>query len=126
MTDVTPLESEVQRSGRAILEALGWHVFRRNVGVMRVGSRVIRFAERGAADTYGILPDGRHFELEFKRFGERPTKTQVLWLVKTNGIGGSVSFWVDSTAVLERMARAVMEGCRVVYDGWTGDYHLEE
>lgn len=118
-----PLEREVQRSGIALLRGLGWTVHRRNVGAMKVGNRFVRFSEEGASDTYGVIPGIGHFELEFKRPGERPTKDQLLWLLKHNH-SGSVGFWVDNTATLEAVARAIMAGYRVVYDGWTGHYDL--
>lgn len=121
-------ESEVQRAAVAILRGLGWQAFRRNTGAMVAThngrTRFVRFAEPGAADLWAILPDGRHAEIEIKRPGERPTKTQVHWLVKTNGIGGAVSFWADNTATLERVARHVMAGGRIEYLGWSGDYDL--
>lgn len=123
-----PLEREIQRNGIRLLESLGWRCFRRNTGAMRGQHKgkawFVRFSEPGASDVWAITPDGYHAEWEAKRPGERPTPDQVKWLLKTNGIGGSVSFWADNLMTLERVARHAMAGGRIVYLGTHGDYDL--
>lgn len=110
-----PPEREVQKSGIAILKAMGWRVWRRNVGGMAdKAGNFIRFNEPGMSDTWGITPDGRHFELEFKRHGQKPTEAQLAWLKTMNG-RHHVSFWVDSTAELVRAAVMINEGGVVIY-----------
>jgi hypothetical protein len=86
----------------------------------------VRFSERGASDSWGILPDGRHFELEFKRPRKRPTYYQAVWLTKTNGHGGSVSLWVDDMTILKRVFGVILEGCRVVYSPEVIRYRLRD
>ena len=53
-----------------ILRAFGtkseMRLWRANVGVARIGNRVIRFGIPGQADLTGILPDGRRLEIEVK------------------------------------------------------------
>ena len=122
-----PLEKEVQRGSIAILRALGWTVFRRNVGMM-VGKHkgkdwAVRFAEPGQSDLWGIMPDGRHFEAETKRIGKEPTEKQLAWLKARNG-PHCVAFWFDSTRVLERVARHLASGGGVEYTGTGADYDL--
>lgn len=41
-------------------------LWRANVGVARIGFRVVRFGIPGQADLTGILPDGRRLEVEVK------------------------------------------------------------
>jgi hypothetical protein len=113
----TPTEAEIQKSGIAILKALGWLVWRRNTGAMS-GSHggkkwFVKFGEKGMADTWGFTPDGRHCEIEFKRPGKRPTEAQLAWLKLTNRFG--VSFWVCNTSSLVAIAKAVAEGRRIRY-----------
>lgn len=53
-----------------ILRAFGTlphlRLWRANVGVARIGTRVVRFGVPGQADLTGILPDGRRLEIEVK------------------------------------------------------------
>lgn len=111
--DVRPRESEVQKACREVLEAAGCRVERRNVGAMIRGGRLVRFGEPGAADLFGALPDGRHFDLEVKRPGGRPRLEQVRWLREANR--RSPAFWVDDAAVLERLLPALAAGAVVEY-----------
>jgi len=124
----TPTEAEVQKSGIAILKAMGWLVWRRNVGSMS-GSHngkawFVKFGEPGMADTWGFTPDGRHCEIEFKRRGKRPTAEQTAWLRMTNRFG--VSFWVDSTESLQRIASHIGRGCKVWYFDESDKFDLVE
>jgi hypothetical protein len=125
----TPLEKEVQANGIKLLKALGWTVHRRNTGAWAMAAtnttkrRYVRASTPGMADTFGELPDRRHFELEFKRAGERPTEKQLAWLKSTNS-EHCVSFWVDDTKALEWTARLLMDGHRIVWQEGEG-YHVE-
>lgn len=64
----------------AILRAFGTQpglrLWRANVGVARVGRRVVRFGIRGQADLTGIVPDGRRLEIEVKTATGRQTAEQ--------------------------------------------------
>lgn len=126
-----PLERDVQAQMRAWLVAHGCVVHRRSVAGARKmpDGSVMTLGQTGQADLWGKLPDGRHFELEVKRPGNRPTQAQVDWLTAMNGRGRdrSVAFWADSLADVEQVFRRVMDGWRVVYDHnpRPGDYRLE-
>ena|GEM_PF-3121752 len=119
-----PLEKTVQAACKAILELYDCRVFRRNTGVMPLEHkgkrRVFRAGEKGAADLYGYFPDGRHFECEVKRDGERPRYDQVLFL-RECAARGIPAFWVDSADSLSRFLPVLIDGGRVVYldDEWT-------
>ncbi len=118
-----PLEAEVQTSVINILNRLKWEVCVRRVGAMKIGTRFIRFEKPGRADLYGTIGrDGRHFELEIKRPGERPSALQMQWLRSHNN-DHNVGFWVDSTIVLMKVARHLMIGGCVEYTDGT-DYDL--
>jgi hypothetical protein len=67
----------------------GLRLWRANVGVARVGTRVIRFGIPGQADLTGILPDGRRLEIEVKSSTGRQTPKQVAFqnmIERFNGI----------------------------------------
>jgi hypothetical protein len=124
-----PLEREVQRSGIKLLTGLGWQVERRNTGMFRLQykgkTRFVRASKPGMADLFGRLPDGRSFELEIKRPGKRPTAKQLAWLKSQNG-PHCCAFWVDSTCVLEKVARHLMNVGTIFYDSESGvdeDYY---
>lgn len=51
-------------------------LWRANVGVARLGDRVVRFGVTGQADLTGILPDGRRLEIEVKSASGRQTPEQ--------------------------------------------------
>jgi hypothetical protein len=113
-----PLEKVVQKGSIALLRLFGWTVFRRNVGMM-VGRHkgkdwAVRFGEPGQSDLWGVMPDGRHFEAETKRFGKRPTEAQLAWLKTRNG-PHCAAFWFDNTDTLELVARHLMAGGSIEY-----------
>lgn len=114
-----PLEKVVQASCVRILEAHGCRVFRRNVGVMPLEhngrKRVFRSGSPGEADLYGWLPDGRHFELEIKRRGQRPRPEQIRFLRDANR--SVAAFWVDSADELMLVLPALLAGARIEYLG---------
>jgi len=114
-----PLEKEIQRNGIKLLKFLGWTCHRRNTGMTRATyggrTRVIRYGEPGMADIFGKLPDGRSFELEFKRPGNRPTRRQFDWL-KSQNSEHCVAFWVDDVQTLEIIAKRLMRGFRIWWD----------
>jgi hypothetical protein len=70
-------EKELQN---AILRAFGTlpalRLWRANVGVARLGRRVVRFGIPGQGDLTGILPDGRRVEIEVKAAAGRQTSAQ--------------------------------------------------
>lgn len=120
----TAPESAVQSTCRSILEAHGCRVERRNTGLWKIvdektgKTRYVRFGEPGAADLFGILPGGRHFELEVKRKDERPRLDQVRWLRAANR--WAPAFWVDDPDTLRKVLPALIEGAVVEYlpDRW--------
>ncbi len=70
-------EKELQS---AILRAFGTlpvlRLWRANVGVARLGRRVVRFGIPGQGDLTGILPDGRRLEIEVKTVAGRQSPAQ--------------------------------------------------
>jgi len=70
-------EKELQN---AILRAFGTlpvlRLWRANVGVARLGRRVVRFGIPGQGDLTGILADGRRLEIEVKAATGRQTSVQ--------------------------------------------------
>src|SRR4051812_43262788 len=117
-------ESKVQSSIRVRLRRLGIVLYRRNTGAMRDGERVVRFSSPGQADLYGWeIRTGRHFEIEVKRPGNRPTLKQLEWLKECTRLG-AVAFWADSVNIAERVAEAIVSGGRIVWlEG--DDYDVE-
>lgn len=124
----TPLESEVQRNGILLLEALGWECHRRNTGVFLLRhngkERMVRASEPGMADTWGTMPDGRRFEAEVKRYGKRPTPKQLTWLKSQNG-PHCAAFWYDNTKTLNAVANALMHGAHIRYHETGDDYDVD-
>lgn len=113
-----PLERSVKKTIRACLEVLGCRVYVRNILHQKIGKHYVRAGETDQADLYGKLPDGRHFELEVKRPGERPRPGQLRWLLAMNGDGvkdRAVAYWSDNPADAEKVMRALIQGARVVY-----------
>jgi hypothetical protein len=61
------LEASVIREAATVAKRRGWELHRRNTGaVFTPNGGMIRYGEKGAADTYLII-DGRHIEAEAKR-----------------------------------------------------------
>ena len=112
-----------------LLRSHGWTVFRRNTGAFRGEHhgkrRFVRFSEPGAADLWCLTPPPRvrHVEVELKRPGRKPTPEQVRWLLELNA-RGAPAFWVDNLTVLDVVARHLMQGGTILYDGPSGDYDL--
>jgi len=70
-------EKQIQND---ILRAFGTlpqlRIWRANVGVARIGDRIVRFGVPGQADLTGILRDGRRLEIEVKSPTGRQTPDQ--------------------------------------------------
>ncbi len=113
-----PLESVILKDCMAVYKRLGIPAWRRNVAAMVAGEgkkrRFVKAGEAGQSDTWGILPGGRHLEVEVKRPGNKPTLDQTLWLQSTNLAGGE-SFWVDDAKILENVLGELMAGGTIVY-----------
>jgi hypothetical protein len=108
-------ESKIQRSVMVRLRhRFGVRLFRRNVGAMQKGQRFIRFAAPGQSDLWGILPDGRHLEIETKRPGNKPTELQLAWL-KSMEACEAVALWGDNCNDIERCVEAILQGGKVVW-----------
>jgi len=116
-------ESKVQYSIRTRLARLGVKLWRRNVGAMREGERFIRFSSPGQSDLWGIDRTGRHWEIEVKASGNKPTPKQLAWL-RDMTKRGCVAYWADSANVAERVAEAVLVGGKVVWLGDGSDYDV--
>jgi hypothetical protein len=112
-------EGKLLRSIRVRLHhRFGIRLWRRNIGVMKRGNRIVRFGKKGQADLYGMLPrshGNRHVELEVKTDGERPTPLQLDWLKMMHALG-AVAWWTDNINDAERVAEAVMCGGRIVWN----------
>ena len=63
-------------------------LWRANVGVARIGRRVVRFGLVGQADLTGILPGGRRLEIEVKLPGRYLTDDQKLFQRMIERCGG--------------------------------------
>lgn len=130
-------EASLQKSGIQFLKDHGIWAYRRNTGAFAAEyhgqRRFLRFAEPGQADVWGILPDGRHIEVEFKRKGQRPTLAQARWLLSCNI--RCPAFWVDNLDALETTIKAILRGAKIAYrvdqrkygDEWgpSSDYNIE-
>ena len=116
-------EASVQRSGMVILRHLGVQCWRRNVGALpwtdKTGKkRLVRFEVPGDADVWGVQtvqPNrGRHWEIEFKAPGHKPTPAQLDWLWYHHKLG-SVAFWCDNTETLKTVAVKVLLGWVIIW-----------
>lgn len=54
-------------------------LFRRNVGTVRIGERVMRFGVAGQCDLYALVQGGLHIELELKAADGRLSTAQHAW-----------------------------------------------
>ena len=109
-------ERSIQKTGIATLALLGIVLHRRNVGGFEDDyGHWVQFADAGQADTYGWdVRTGRHWEIEWKRPGNRPTPAQLDWLRECTRLG-AVAFWCDSVAIAERVAAAILKGGKIVW-----------
>lgn len=123
-------ESQVQATAISMLGWWGFVVHRRNTGAItpeyKGKKRFVRFSEPGASDLWCVTQAGIHWEIEIKRKGERPSLDQVRWLIRHNGIGGSVAFWIDDTGDLERIYRHIEAGGRIEYLGTQRWYRVKQ
>ena len=76
----------------AILRAFGTRpdlrIWRANVGVARIGRRVVRFGVPGQADLTGVLPNGRRIEIEVKSPDGRQSEDQANFQRMIERFGG--------------------------------------
>lgn len=114
-------ESKIQRSIVVRLQRLGITLWRRNVVAYQIENRFVRAGQKFQADLWGIDRTARHWEIETKRPGNRPTPGQLGWL-KAMSARGCVAFWVDSANIAERVADAVLDGGRIV---WRDDNNFD-
>lgn len=122
----TERESKIQRAIVVRLGRLGVKLFRRNVGAMRDrAGNYVRFAAPGQSDLWGLDRTGRHWEIEAKRPGNKPTPKQLAWLQDMTR-RGAVAFWADDAGVAERVAEAVLSGGRIAWrDDGTFDVEFD-
>jgi len=130
-------ESKVQKSIRIRLwHRFGIRLWRRNVAAFAIEDgihkrRWVRAGEAGQSDLWGIdYPQqmtarewfwGRHWEIETKAKGKRPTEKQLKWL-KDMTKRGCVCFWADNANTAERISEAIIAGGRIVWREGPG-YH---
>ena len=112
-------ENPVRNSTVELLSPMGITLWRRNVGAFHVDDRFIRCAEPGQSDLWGYdWPRGsewsRHWEIETKATGKRPTPAQLIWL-KASTARGWVAFWADNVDTIVRVARATLDGGKIVW-----------
>jgi hypothetical protein len=115
-----PLEKEVQKECLAYLHVLGIDCQRRNTAAFVVKNengkrRFVQCGQPGDSDISGMLPDGRKFDCEIKRPGNRPTQEQYARLHKTNA-GNGVGLWVDNVDSLITHMPKILAGARVEID----------
>jgi len=100
-------EADVQRAVMQLLTLRGFRVFRRNVMGNLVlqgkhGSRVVKVGVKGQSDLYGWhRRTGRHFEIEVKAPGNKPTPDQAAWLASADA-DGALAFWTDSVSCTDQ------------------------
>ena len=123
-------ESKIQRSIVVRLRRLGIILHRRNVAAWQRTDngrfRFIRCGKAGQSDLYGWdLKTARHWEIETKAKGEKPTPKQLEWLLECHG-QGCVAFWSDSADIAERVAEAVLRGGKIAWrDDGTFDVEVD-
>lgn len=107
---------------------LGIELKRRNVGMAyNPNGQPVWYGEKGDADWYATLPDGRHLDLEIKHEHFNPSKLtgskrehferQLAKLRRTNEQNG-VGFWVDDAEEFILIMREVLGGGRVEEPGY--------
>ncbi len=96
------------------MHRFGIRLFRRNIGAVREGERFVRFGSPGMSDLWGIDRQARHWEVEVKAPGKKPTEAQLAWLKRMHELG-CVSLWSDSVNDCERVAEAIMRGGKIVW-----------
>lgn len=112
------------------LRRLGVVLHRRNVGSREWTDaqgklRLVQYGATGQADLYGAqIGSGRHWEIEVKRPGNRPTEKQLAWLKEWTRLG-AVAYWADSCNIAERVAEAIVRGGRVVWHSEGDAYDVE-
>lgn len=93
-----------------ILRAFGtrsWlRLWRANVGVARIGCRVVRFGVPGQADLTGILPGGRRLEIEAKSPDGVQTQDQRNYQLMIERFGGLYVLARSVDDVRRALARA--------------------
>jgi hypothetical protein len=117
-------ETKLVRSVRVRLRRLGIVLYRRNVMLARTADgRKFRVEAPGRSDLYGWhIKTAKHFEIEIKADGGKPTPKQIEWLKECARLG-AIAYWGDNINDIERVAEAVLAGGRVV---WTDkDFHVE-
>ena len=118
-------ESELQKTAVLMLQRMDWSVCVRKVGAVKIASRFIRFEVPGRSDLYGTVGrgDGRHFEIEMKRLGKKPSAVQLVWL-KAHNNAHNVAFWADNIETLYRVALHVQGGGSIEFTGYGCDFDL--
>lgn len=109
-------EKKVQASTRVRLRRLGIVLFRRNVALVRTGDgRKFSVEAPGRSDLYGWeIKTGRHWEVETKANGGKPTPKQIEWLKECSRLG-CVAYWGDNANDIERVAEAILTGGWIVW-----------
>ena len=112
-------ENPIRNSVVIRLGHMGITLWRRNVAAIKIGNRFFRCAEPGQSDLWGtdrLVPFSwsRHWEIETKAPGKRPTIDQLIWL-KASTARGWVAFWGDNVDTIIKVAAAILDGGRIVW-----------
>ena len=111
-------ERDVQKSCIQAAQILfGIKLHRRNTGTFFLKNeqgkeRMVKASETGQADTWGIIPGGRHFEIEIKATGNKPSEEQYAWLNSINALGGFATY-VDSLPTFIGVMKLLLQGAKV-------------
>lgn len=85
-------ESQIQTAILKKLQSKGFYVWRNNNGATydhRIGGyRHNPYARRGVADIIGVLPDGRHLEIEVKTKTGKQSPDQAIHQKRVEELGG--------------------------------------
>ena len=75
------------------LHAIGCYVWRNNSGVLKSGTRFVRFGHVGSGDIIGITPNGRFISIENKCNGEPTSPGQAIFQDNIIDRGWHCSFY---------------------------------
>lgn len=109
MAGVKRKEVDCTRDILAFLARMGCFVWRNNTGVLKSGSRFVRFGKKGSGDILGILPNGRFFSVEVKSNGEPVSDSQKEFKELVEGVNGCAIIVKSLEEVIEFMESGIWE-----------------
>ncbi len=98
--NLTPKESDIQKSILDYLLKRGFMVWRNNTGGFggegRSGKKWwVRAGYKGSGDIIGLTKDGKFLSIEVKRPGQKPTPDQTRFMERVNASGGQAFVATD-------------------------------